>query len=212
MTDQLHTCPPGPACHSQPGCADVACPGHPGRARNIKIEVLLITGCSDPMRWYARHVGTYVPYLGQTMSDGWASQERAGFRNYVLAQDAKRVRVLVPEDLAEQWPYAHGARIERVKHALGRVTLGPERGRGDAPKHQAEPRPAAGQSRGHSALEAGTNLVVGFAISVGITAVVMPAFGHHVTLGENLAITGIFTVASLLRSYALRRAFNRWAS
>jgi hypothetical protein len=26
-----HGCPAGGACHSQPGCADTACPGHPGQ-------------------------------------------------------------------------------------------------------------------------------------------------------------------------------------
>lgn len=68
---------------------------------------------------------------------------------------------------------------------------------------------AKGQSHTHSWLEAVANIVVGFAVSLVITAIVLPAFGHHITLAENVAMTSIFTVASLARSYALRRIFNR---
>ena len=45
-------------------------------------------------------------------------------------------------------------------------------------------------------------------VSVALTAVVLPAYGHAVTFSQNLQITAIFTVASILRSYALRRWFN----
>lgn len=68
------------------------------------------------------------------------------------------------------------------------------------------------QSRTHSAIESALNIAVGFVISLGLTATVMPAFGHHVSFSENMAITSIFTVASLLRSYALRRLFNQWST
>ena len=67
-----------------------------------------------------------------------------------------------------------------------------------------------GQSKAQSAIEAVANLVVGFAVSVAITAIVMPAFGHAITFSQNLAMTCIFTVASLLRSYGLRRFFNQY--
>jgi hypothetical protein len=65
-----------------------------------------------------------------------------------------------------------------------------------------------GQSRTHSWAEVAANITIGFAVSVALTAVVLPAFGHNITLQDNLAITTVFTVASLLRSYALRRIFN----
>ncbi len=68
------------------------------------------------------------------------------------------------------------------------------------------------QSRRASLVEAMTNLAVGFGVSLVITALVLPAYGHQVTLSQNLQITAIFTVASLLRSYALRRMFNFWTS
>jgi hypothetical protein len=68
------------------------------------------------------------------------------------------------------------------------------------------------QSRRMSMLETCASIAIGFCVSVGITAVVMPAYGHPVTLGDNVQITAIFTVASILRGYFLRRAFNRWAA
>jgi hypothetical protein len=37
---------------------------------------------------------------------------------------------------------------------------------------------------------------------------VFPLFGIQATLGENLAIGCLFTIASVARSYALRRAFE----
>lgn len=66
------------------------------------------------------------------------------------------------------------------------------------------------QSRLASLLETCTSIAIGFVVSVIITAVVMPAYGHHVTLGQNLQITAIFTVASIVRGYYVRRLFNWW--
>jgi hypothetical protein len=64
------------------------------------------------------------------------------------------------------------------------------------------------QSRFSSLVEAVLNTAIGFVISVALTAYVLPKYGHAVTLSENLQITTIFTVDSILRSYALRRWFN----
>ena len=61
-----------------------------------------------------------------------------------------------------------------------------------------------------SLAETCASIAIGFVVSVAITAVVMPAYGHAVTLADNLQITAIFTVASIARGYAVRRAFNRW--
>ena len=67
------------------------------------------------------------------------------------------------------------------------------------------------QSRLGSLLETCAGIGIGFVVSVAITAVVMPAYGHAVTLVNNLQITMIFTVASVVRSYYVRRFFNRFA-
>lgn len=68
------------------------------------------------------------------------------------------------------------------------------------------------QSRKHSAIEATTNVFVGYWVAVAATQVILPLFGIPVRFDQNLAISGLFTVVSLIRSYALRRLFNRWHS
>jgi hypothetical protein len=65
------------------------------------------------------------------------------------------------------------------------------------------------QSRRLSLFEAITNVAVGYVLAVFTQIVVFPWFGIHPSLGENLAIGSIFTGISLLRSYALRRLFER---
>ena len=64
------------------------------------------------------------------------------------------------------------------------------------------------QTRLSSFAETIISICIGFCVSLVITAIVLPAYGHHVTLGENVQITAIFTVASIVRMYAVRRLFN----
>ena len=66
------------------------------------------------------------------------------------------------------------------------------------------------QSRRQSLIEAIINVVVGYALAVITQIVVFPWFGLQVSLGDNLAIGAMFVMISLLRSYALRRLFERW--
>ena len=64
------------------------------------------------------------------------------------------------------------------------------------------------QSRRMSLIEAITNVAVGYALAVATQIVVFPWFGLRPSLGENLALGGIFTTISLIRGYALRRLFE----
>ena len=66
------------------------------------------------------------------------------------------------------------------------------------------------QSRRRSLLEAISNVLVGYALAVITQIVVFPWFGLRVSLGDNLAIGAVFVTISLIRSYALRRLFERW--
>ena len=66
------------------------------------------------------------------------------------------------------------------------------------------------QSRRQSLIEAIANVAVGYALAVLTQIVVFPWFGLQVSLNDNLAIGAIFVIISLLRSYALRRLFERW--
>ena len=64
------------------------------------------------------------------------------------------------------------------------------------------------QSRLMSLVEAAANVAVGYTVAVLTQVLVFPLFGLRTTVRENLAIGAIFTVVSLARSYALRRAFE----
>ena len=66
------------------------------------------------------------------------------------------------------------------------------------------------QSKQRSALESVTNVLVGFLVAVGANLSVLPAFGYNVTVYDSFAIGWLFTLISLIRSYILRRLFNRW--
>jgi hypothetical protein len=65
------------------------------------------------------------------------------------------------------------------------------------------------QSRLMSLVEAVANVAVGFGVAVATQIAVFPLFGLTVSLGDNLAIGGIFTGISLIRAYLLRRLFER---
>ena len=64
------------------------------------------------------------------------------------------------------------------------------------------------QSRVFSALEAVTNLIVGYGLAVVTQWIVFPLFGLQASLSDNLAIGAIFTAVSLVRSHVQRRIFN----
>lgn len=64
------------------------------------------------------------------------------------------------------------------------------------------------QSRLGSLIEAVFNTMIGLAVSMVANALVFPLFGFHPTLGENVAISVIYTLISIVRSYCVRRFFN----
>ncbi len=66
------------------------------------------------------------------------------------------------------------------------------------------------QSHRMSMVEAAANVVIGYAIAVATQMVVFPLFGIHITLVDDLALGLVFLVISLIRSYLLRRAFERF--
>ena len=60
-----------------------------------------------------------------------------------------------------------------------------------------------------SLAEAAANVVIGYAIAVATQVMVFPVFGIHITLADDLRIGLVFLVVSLIRSYMLRRVFER---
>lgn len=66
-----------------------------------------------------------------------------------------------------------------------------------------------GQTRLGSWLEAWANIVIGFAINWVANLIVLPMFGFDITPGDAFHMGLVFTAISLVRSYYLRRMFNR---
>jgi hypothetical protein len=65
------------------------------------------------------------------------------------------------------------------------------------------------QSRVMSLVESITNVIAGYALAIATRLAVFPLFGIEAALGEHLAIGLAFVGVSLIRSYALRRLFER---
>jgi hypothetical protein len=63
------------------------------------------------------------------------------------------------------------------------------------------------QSRVMSLVEVATSSLIGFAVSIWANYAVLPLFGLRVKLAESFAITLIFMVISIVRSYLVRRFF-----
>jgi hypothetical protein len=64
------------------------------------------------------------------------------------------------------------------------------------------------QTRLSSFIEAIINVAIGFAINFTANMFIFPMFGFHITPGANLLMGLIYTVISVVRSYAVRRWFN----
>ena len=64
------------------------------------------------------------------------------------------------------------------------------------------------QTRLQSLVESCLNVLVGYLVALATQLIVFPLLDIPVRLDQNLLIGAIFTVVSLARSYALRRAFN----
>lgn len=56
-------------------------------------KALLITGCTDPLMWYAGMIGQVVPFLGIWPESGYKSLEPAGYTNVVRFEDAEMIEV-----------------------------------------------------------------------------------------------------------------------
>lgn len=64
------------------------------------------------------------------------------------------------------------------------------------------------QTKAGSFAEAWVNIFIGFSINYCANLLIFPLFGMHISPGNNFIMGCIYTVISLVRSYALRRWFN----
>lgn len=65
------------------------------------------------------------------------------------------------------------------------------------------------QSRAMSLVEAVANVIVGYGVAVVTQILIFPIFGLHTTLAQNLKMGLVFTGISIIRSFAIRRLFER---
>jgi hypothetical protein len=64
------------------------------------------------------------------------------------------------------------------------------------------------QTKRMSIYETIIGTAIGFIISLVLVNIVLPFYGFNVEMGQSVMITLIFTVASILRGYWVRRLFN----
>lgn len=65
------------------------------------------------------------------------------------------------------------------------------------------------QSKRMSFVESWANVAIGFGINFIGQFIIYPLVGLEVHIGQNLEIGAFFTVVSVVRSYCIRRFFNR---
>lgn len=65
------------------------------------------------------------------------------------------------------------------------------------------------QLKRHSLLESIVNVAVGYGVALLSQIIIFPVFGIKVSLRDNVLIGVFFTIISIVRSYLLRRLFNK---
>jgi len=65
------------------------------------------------------------------------------------------------------------------------------------------------QTRLQSLLESFINVAIGYGVALASQIIVFPWFGINIPIADNILIGVIFTVISIVRSYLVRRLFNK---
>ena len=65
------------------------------------------------------------------------------------------------------------------------------------------------QSKKLSIIEAITNTIIGLLVSFGIQLLIYPFLNIEVSINQNIFITFVFFIASILRGYIIRRVFTK---
>jgi hypothetical protein len=65
------------------------------------------------------------------------------------------------------------------------------------------------QTKKKSLIESITNTIVGLVTSFCIQIIIYPILDIEVSIGQNVLITFVFFVASIVRGYFVRRLFNK---
>jgi hypothetical protein len=65
------------------------------------------------------------------------------------------------------------------------------------------------QSKKHSFIESIIQTFIGLAVSFCIQLIIYPLMNIEVSFKQNILITFVFTIASIIRGYIIRRIFNK---
>jgi len=65
------------------------------------------------------------------------------------------------------------------------------------------------QTKKHSMIESISQTLIGLLTSILIQAIIYPLLNIPVTFSQNLIITAVFFITSILRGYFVRRIFNK---
>jgi len=65
------------------------------------------------------------------------------------------------------------------------------------------------QTKKHSIIESITQTIIGLLTSILIQLILYPAMGIPVTFSQNLIITAVFFIVSIIRGYFIRRYFSK---
>jgi len=65
------------------------------------------------------------------------------------------------------------------------------------------------QSKKQSLIETVGSVLIGYVVALISQLAIFPMFGIHISISSNLGISAWFTVISLIRSYIVRRCFNK---
>ena len=64
------------------------------------------------------------------------------------------------------------------------------------------------QTKLESLAEVIVNVAIGWVVALITQLIVFPWFGIHITVGEQLGLSVVFTLVSIVRGYIIRRWFN----
>lgn len=72
-------------------------------------------------------------------------------------------------------------------------------------------KPITMQTRRLSLIESITQTAIGFIVSLAVQAIIYPLMDIPVTISQNIVITAVFTIVSIIRGYLIRRWYERRA-
>lgn len=76
-------------------------------------------------------------------------------------------------------------------------------------KEVVEAVPMKRQSKKFSLIESATNVAIGYGVAVSAQMAIFPLYDIEISINQNLEIGMLFTLISLVRSYVIRRIFNK---